>query len=307
MALTVMLVVAVVAGALVTAASFLDGRAYPGEFLTLFRIQLVGAAVLLGVLAAIGGRHRIAVAAAVLALVHVVALIPALTADGRPDPTTPRLRLLVANVWLESNDYARLAELVERERPDVIGLTELTPEWADGIAPHLEDYPYRVVEPQPGAYGVGLYSRRQLQTPAIVRPAGDGPPVAHAVVPAGDTLVPLFVVHAPAPIGIGSARRHRAFMSSLGDLAAAAGENVLVCGDLNSTPWSDSFRTLADRGDLRRADPWRPFQTTYPVWNRLLRTPLDHCLAAEGLAVEVRRGPETGSDHLPLLIAVAPS
>lgn len=301
------LVLATAAGAVLTAGAFLDGHAFPGEFLALFRVQfLVAAAVLAGVAGLLRLRW-IALLAAVLAVVNGVAILPALLAKGRPDPTTPRLRLLVANVWYPGNDYARLGALIERERPDVIGLTELTHDWADGMAPYLRAYPYRLVRAQPGAFGVGLFSRTPLRAPAVVFPSERWPPVAHAVVSAGDAAVPLFVVHAPTPIRRGAAARHRAFMASLGDLARAAGENTLICGDLNSTPWSDSFRTLADRGDLSRADPWRPFQTTYPVWNRFLRTPLDHCLAAEGLAVEVRRGPETGSDHLPLLIAVAPS
>src|SRR6185503_5686049 len=114
----------------------------------------------------------------------------------------------------------------------------LTHDWVDGMAPYLRAYPYRLVRAQPGAFGVGLFSRTPLRTPAIVFPSERWPPVAHAVVGAGGAAVPLFIVHAPTPIRRGAAGRHRAFMASLGDLARAAGENALICGDLNATPWS---------------------------------------------------------------------
>jgi hypothetical protein len=128
----------------------------PGEFLALFRVQFVVAAA---VLAGIAGTLRlrwIALIAAVLAGLNAVAVLPALLADGRPDPASPRLRLLVANVWYPGNDYARLGALVERERPDVIGPHGADPRLGRRMAPYRRAYPYRLMRAQPGAFGVGL-------------------------------------------------------------------------------------------------------------------------------------------------------
>ena len=223
-------------------------------------------------------------------------------AGSRPDPAQPELRLLTANVWYPGNDYGRLLELVERERPDVIGLTELTRDWAAGIAPGLEDYPYRVLRAQPGAYGIGLYSRLPLRNARIVYPAKRWPAVAQATVLVNGRGVELFVLHGPSPIRSGDAKRHRDFMRNLGTLARDAGETALVCGDLNAAPWTAAFQELRDRGRLERDDPWRPFEWTYPVWNRLLHVPIDQCLAGSGLSVSSRTAPTVGSDHFPLLV-----
>jgi endonuclease/exonuclease/phosphatase (EEP) superfamily protein YafD len=273
--------------------------------LALFRAQYFGAALVLGAVAALAGRRRIGLAAVALATVNAVGLLPGLLAGSRPDPTQPQLRLLVANVWYPGNDYRPLLELVEREHPDVIGLTELSRDWAAGIAPGLKDYPYRVLRAQPGAYGIGLYSRVPLRNARIVYPARKWPPVARATVSIDGRGMELFVAHSPSAIRSGAAARHREFMRNLGTLARDAGDTALVCGDLNAAPWTAPFQDLRDRGRLERDDPWRPFEWTYPVWNSLLRVPIDQCLAGSALSVSSRTGRAVGSDHFPLLVAAS--
>jgi len=273
--------------------------------LALFRLQYLGAALVLGAVAALARRRRIGLVAVGLAAVNALGLLPAVLAGSRPDPASPQLRLLVANVWYPGNDYRPLLDLVERERPDVIGLTELTRDWAAGIAPELEDYPYRVLQAQPGGYGIGLYSRVPLRNAHIVYPTPNWPPVARATLALNGSSVELFVVHGPSAIRTTAAQRHREFMRNLGALARRAGGTALLCGDFNAAPWTGPFQELRDRGRLERDDPWRPFEWTFPVWNRLLRVPIDQCLAGSALSVSSRTGPAIGSDHLPLLTAVS--
>ena len=274
--------------------------------LALFRLQYLGAALVLGAVAALARRRRIGLVAVGLAAVNALGLLPAVLAGSRPDPASPQLRLLVANVWYPGNDYRPLLDLVERERPDVIGLTELTRDWAAGIAPGLEDYPYRVLQAQPGGYGIGLYSRVPLRNAHIVYPTPNWPPVARATLALNGSSVELFVVHGPSAIRTTAAQRHREFMRNLGALARRAGGTALLCGDFNAAPWTGPFQELRDRGRLERDDPWRPFEWTFPVWNRLLRVPIDQCLAGSALSVSSRTGPAIGSDHLPLLTSVSP-
>ena len=94
-------------------------------------------------------------------------------------------------------------------------------------------------------------------------------------------------------------------MRNLGTLAREAGDTALVCGDLNAAPWTAPFQELRDRGRLERDDPWRPFEWTYPAWNRLLHVPIDQCLAGSALSVSSQTAPTIGSDHFPLLVAAS--
>jgi endonuclease/exonuclease/phosphatase (EEP) superfamily protein YafD len=304
-ALTAALALAVVAGCVVTVLGFLDGRAFPGELLAIFRVQILAAALALAAVCALAGQRWFGAVALGLAVVNALGLVPAVAAGGRPDPADPTLRLLVANVWYPGHDYAPLLDLVEREKPDVVALIELTEDWAEGVSSGLAAYRHRTLQAQSGAYGIGIYSRVPLKDARIVYPAAGWPAVARASVTVDARSVELFVVHGPAPIRRAVAARHRDFMRGLGTLAADAGETALVCGDFNAAPWTAPYQELRDRGRLERDDPWRPFEWTYPVWNRLLHVPIDHCLASSAVAVASRRGPTIGSDHLPLLVDVA--
>lgn len=289
---------------MITVVGFLDGRAFPGELMSLFRLQYFAAGLVLGAAAALAGRRRIALFTVALAAINGFGLVPGLMGGARPDPARPQLRLLVANVWHPGTDYGPLIAEVERERPDVIGLTELTQEWAEGISATLGEYRYRVLRPLPGGYGIGLYSRVPLKGSYVGYPAGNWPPVIFATVAVGGRPVQLVVLHAPSSTGPHSAGRHRAFMRNLGTIVGAEGDATLVCGDLNAAPWTASYQELRDRGGLERDDPWRPFEWTYPVWNRLLRIPIDQCLAGSALSVASRTGSSIGSDHFPLVVDV---
>jgi len=114
----------------------------------------------------------------------------------------------------------------------------------------------------------------------------------------------LILVHSPSSTGPHRAERHRDFMRNLGMVVGAKGDATLVCGDLNAAPWTAPYQELRDRGRLERDDRWSPLEWTYPVWNRLLRVPIDQCLAGPAVSVSSRTGPAIGSDHFPLLVDV---
>jgi endonuclease/exonuclease/phosphatase (EEP) superfamily protein YafD len=81
------------------------------------------------------------------------------------------------------------------------------------------------------------------------------------------------------------------------------GSRPAICGDLNSVPWSSSFRHLASAGDLTDSNRGHWLEGSWPSWGRLLRVPIDNCLLSHGVAVLERRyGEDVGSDHFPLII-----
>lgn len=290
-----------------TVAGFLSGRAYPGELAALFRIQYaVGLAVIV-VVAAFTRRRSVALVATVLLLADVAAVSPAVVAAGRPDPQGPRASMIVVNVGSSDAASDGLAQLIRTEQPDVVGLVELTNAREAQLAEVLQRFRYHVSAPRPGVDGVGLYSRRPLAGARILDFGPAWPAAATATLVVGREPLRLFVVHPPTPIRRGSAERQRQYMEFLGQEASTAGGRALVCGDLNAAPWSGVYRDLLDRGGLEEADRWRPPAWTWPIDNLLLRTPIDQCAAGERVAVQVERGPEIGSDHLPLMVEAGPA
>jgi endonuclease/exonuclease/phosphatase (EEP) superfamily protein YafD len=290
-------------------AGFLDRFGWPGELLTLFRPQY---ALVLGLLAlgALLARHRgLAGIALALATLNVFVVAPTWRAGPERPPAGPeRLRLLIANVLDTNDDHEALARLIRRERPDVVGLVELTPAWRDGLRPALRAYGYRAEEAQEGAYGIGLYSRDPAVGLRIVRLPQDAPPAVAGTFTLGRVTFTLVLVHARPALSPSSARMHRRQLLALADAAPRLAPALAICGDLNTTPWSWPYRRLRERGDLEDAFSGGAFAGTWPSLPRPLRIPLDTCLTGAALAVAAHRlGPRVGSDHLPLLVELAPA
>jgi endonuclease/exonuclease/phosphatase (EEP) superfamily protein YafD len=116
------------------------------------------------------------------------------------------------------------------------------------------------------------------------------------------------LAHVLAPTGPGrAALRNR----QLGKIAKrlredTSAERILV-GDLNSTPWSPYYSDLVSVAALKNAAHGFGYHATWPATLRLFGIPIDHCLVSGGLRVRsFRTGRDFGSDHLPLIVDLAP-
>ena len=289
------------------AGGLLDGIAWPGAALALFRPQLALAAAALSLLALLVGPRRWALAGLAAAALGGALLVPALR---EPEPQPPPagaepVRLLVLNLWHRNDDAEAVAGLIRRERPDVVALVELTPAWQRALAPALREYAARVEAPTRGSSGVGLYGRSTLAEPALVRLAAGARPAAEGRLDLAGGPARLLVVHPVSSLLPGDASAHEDELAAIGRWARDAGPRALVCGDLNAAPWSASVRDALDEGDLRPALPGGPLAGSWPGVPPPLRIPVDGCLAGEGLRLRASLGPRVGSDHLPVLVELA--
>jgi endonuclease/exonuclease/phosphatase (EEP) superfamily protein YafD len=288
-----------------TVVGLFDGLSPYLELATFFRLQyavLLAAAALAAILLR---RPRMALAAALLVGVNLLVVSRGVNAAPTAAAHSNGLRVLLANVEYGNRDYVALGRLIEEVDPDVIGLTELTPAWADSLQSTLAGYPIRRLEPQEGAYGIGLYSRVPLAESRIARFPADGPPSVVATIPLGEDRLALVLTHVHTPFAGGI---HDRQLQSLAAERSRLGDRLAVCGDFNSVPWSHGLRTLADDADLRSIHGAYGLSGTWPAGARILRVPIDNCLVSDGVAVVDRWvGPDIGSDHLPLVVDLAPA
>jgi endonuclease/exonuclease/phosphatase (EEP) superfamily protein YafD len=213
-----------------------------------------------------------------------------------------QLRLLVVNVQYNNRDYDRVARLIHAVRPDVVGVTELTPAWVAGLENALGGFGRRLA-PEEGAYGIGLYSKLPITQALITRLPADGPPSIVATVSVGRNRVDLLLTHVHTPFA-GSI--HQRQLAALADARERLGDHIAVCGDFNAVPWSHAVRKLASTAQLQSTHPRYGINGTWPAGIPLLRLPIDNCLISEGLTLLDREvGPDVGSDHLPLIIRLA--
>ncbi|MEJ5945414.1 endonuclease/exonuclease/phosphatase family protein [Pseudokineococcus basanitobsidens] len=337
-----------VAAAALTASRWWDvdpGR--PGAPLVVRAQALVpgagGAALVVLAAALPAGAGALAAAAALLVAVHAALAAPGWSAGAAPSaspgpeqaPTGPRVRLLALNTWYGRADARAAAALLQRLRPDVVALVELTPAGLDRLesAGALEHLPHRAGRAAEGGVGTLLAARWALEevladddlprrgaVPGVppAEPASDNP-AAVVRVPGGSGLL-VRAAHPYYP-ALGDVRPWRHQLAALerwcrrstGEAtphlggqrtAAAAADAVVVLGDLNATTDHPALRRLLlPRGPMRLASraAGRGRSPTWPVVAPLpgLRglVALDHVLVHGAQVLRAGTAPLRGTDH----------
>lgn len=93
----------------------------------------------------------------------------------------------------------------------------------------------------------------------------------------------------------------------IGNLSETGNSPLLVIGDWNSAPWSARFQRTLSKNGLKTAYPggW-PRTTRFFFDYRLhwiLGSPVDQFAVSDDIRIlDVRTGPDIGSDHLPLIV-----
>jgi len=284
-----------------TLLAFLDRFSSYMELLTFFRFQYAVLLVLAAAAAFALRAPRAALAGLVFAGVNMAVVAPTWVSPRvEGAPASGSLELLLLNLEAANDQHADVAHLIDETDPDVIGLIELTPTWADALARALASFPHRQLSPEAGAYGIGLYSRLKLHQPTVARFPREGPASIVARFDLDGIPLTLVITHVHTPF---AGDIHRQQFDALVDARERLGEHLAICGDLNAVPWSSSFRHLASTADLRDSDDVRWFEGSWPSWSVFLRVPIDNCLLSDGVGVlEQTHGPEVGSDHFPLTI-----
>ncbi len=256
---------------------------------------------------AVARRRRVALVFLALAVMQAVPIVRYEWPNPvRPSSSSPKLRLLVANVHKNNRDYEAVAGLIRRERPEVVGFVEVLPHLVAGLektAIH-RDYPFRYYH-SVGVQGLALWFRERptsVEEPAIF--AAKGNPVYRATVRLGGREVRLWLAHPPNPIG-GGRERANPDLKALGmAVGKERGPRILI-GDMNRTEGSPHFADLLRDSRLRDSRLGFGAQPSWPAWS-FYRIPIDHAFVSNDLAVVSRRvGPAIGSDHLPLILDVA--
>jgi endonuclease/exonuclease/phosphatase (EEP) superfamily protein YafD len=292
---------------LATVLARLDWRA---DLITHFTVPAM--TVTLAAAAGLVRRHRrLAIGLIGVACWQALPLVRYLGANPvPPDGRSPaRLRLLMANVLADNTRYAALEELIWRERPDVVGLVEVTRPWLVALASVREEYPFRAEYPFHGGEpddnaGLALWFRERparLEPPEV--PLAGASPVIHAEIDFAGRRRHLWLVHPTMPF----ARRGLPEIDALAALIGRTPGPRIVIGDMNSTEGSPQFAGFLRISGLRDSRLGFGRQPSWPT-DLPLRIALEHAFVSDDLAVVGRRlGPMIGSDHFPLIVDLAPA
>lgn len=218
----------------------------------------------------------------------------------------PQLRALFLNLNSQNRQDGAVRQLIAAQQPDVIVLAEYTPHWWYVLKGLETEYPYVLTEPQDGNFGIALYSKRPLINPNILSFGDAGLPSVMAGIESGGKTFQLIGTHPLPPIGSEYASQRDRQLADVAGTIAGLSTPVLLLGDLNTTPWSASFRALLAKAKLHDASVGHGVQPTWPAQMPPLMIPLDHCLYSDGI-VMLRKsvGEPVGSDHYPIIVDFA--
>lgn len=303
----------------------LGGFGWPLELFAHFRPQWAALA-LVALLVSLALRHGpLILVNVVLLAANVVPLFPHLMsyvrAPATAEATGRSLRVLSLNLHANGTQLDHFGALLDKERPDVVILTEMHETFGARMAPLLEGYPHKLVgRGGPGRFHeINVYSRWPLGSVQTTRVSALQLPVISVGLcpPDGERGACLQVValHAMAPLGQGATLRAQQLDAAARAVAGHLGPALMI-GDLNMTPWSPTFQRLLDSTRLKDASLARGLAPTWAPrsWSERVRgftedlAPLfglsiDHALVTPDIAVrDSRIGPMVGSDHWPIIV-----
>jgi endonuclease/exonuclease/phosphatase (EEP) superfamily protein YafD len=294
---------------LVTTASWFASSFWLLELLSHFRFQISLAAVIVLTVSMVRRRFGPALMAVFVVAANLVPLLPyAMPGAVDAQAAQSSLRVLAANLNLRNSRYRAARTLIETEGPDIVCLLEVTDAWMRGLAELQERYPYSVIRPDEGAYGIALFSRypiRELEGSPYTE--GGVQTAVRVGIEVKKKQVVLTLAHLKAPTSArNSALRNRQIKAIAEMIRKDPGREHILIGDLNVTPWSPHYRPLEEAAGLRNAARGHGYSPTWPAGFGLMRIPIDHILLSDGIeVVQFRTGAAFRSDHLPVVADLA--
>jgi endonuclease/exonuclease/phosphatase (EEP) superfamily protein YafD len=275
------------------------------ELFSHFRLQYLGAAVLL-TLAFLWLRWAgyVALGVATIAL-NVWYVLPWYLPIERSAANESDIRLLNANVLATNGHFEKLKKLVHDIDPDIILMQEVTPAWLQSLEGLKAQYPYRAADARDDAFGIALLSKLPLEATAVRQSEPRGYPEIIATVVVGKKRLHIIGAHPANPVGNGGYGARNVQLDGIGQLAARLPRPLVVAGDLNVSLWSHHYRRLLGDSGLRNAREGYGAEPTWPVFFAPAMIPIDHFLVSEDIEVtSYRSGPDIGSDHLPIAVTL---
>ena len=277
------------------------------ELTTHFRVQYLAATAVLLVLVAL--RRRWA-ACAVLVAAGAVSAVPVLPYVPLPFGTEPAaaaaapLKVLSINVSYRQFSARRLLEIIRESGSDVLVVQELTPHAESVLAELDSEFPHNRKFPANGPYGIGLWSRYELESGATI--AIGRRPAIEARVRGPSSVFTVIGVHLSAPVTPRRAAARNQELLALAAHAAAVEGPLIVAGDFNATPYSPYFVEWLEATGLTDSRRGRTLSVSWPTTLPIAAIPIDHVIVNDAFTIlSHRRLPNFESDHYGVLVELA--
>jgi len=251
-------------------------------------------------------RWKLAGIPLVLLLINALPVASLYLPASTPEVSSPtQVKLLLANVHNQNKTPELFIDLVRQQLPDVIAVLELHPNWVEPLQAIHVRYPYHMIVPRHDSFGIAVFSRHPILHQQQLILAQSQVPTLDITLDIEGRPIQVIATHPLPPMSFHYTATRNAHLQELATHVRTIDKPVIVLGDLNTTPWSPSFKDLLAQSGLKNSQQGHGIDASWPAGGGLMRIPIDHILVSDTIKVTRRRlGPAIGSDHLPVLATV---
>jgi endonuclease/exonuclease/phosphatase (EEP) superfamily protein YafD len=204
------------------------------------------------------------------------------------------ISVLALNTWHDHGDPSRLADYLAKVEADLVVLSEFGPNKRAMLGQLKSSHPFQTDCADEWGCSLALISRQPFASAGAGRIAEGKLAFVWARLAGGVTVLGTHL-HRPSR----DPWLHEQQMADLIEFIGRIPGPLILAGDLNTTPWSKTYRALRRVAGLVPASTLRP---TWPAWPLAFpQVALDHIFVSSDLTVSAAgTGPAVGSDHLPI-------
>lgn len=206
------------------------------------------------------------------------------------------------NLLSSNNEFGNVIDFIEKNDPDILILLEYNPKWESELSSITNRYSFIKKEVRNDNFGIGFFSKIESKT-SILRFDHNKIPSIRADLEINKKPITIVATHPFPPVGQKRFESRNFHLKTIGKRRNEFSENLIIIGDLNTSSFSQHFKTLIQETRLRDSRNGFGILPTWPSNFKLLQTTLDHFLVSENISVVSRNiGKNLGSDHLPIFM-----
>lgn len=280
---------------------------WPSDLMCHFYVQYWIVLLVLLLAAGVARRWKLAGVFIVALTICTVVLTPSIFRE-RPKTSDHKsqLKIIQVNVNSANNDFQSFASYIKDCDADLICAEEVNSKWAAYFKTKLPNYRYQIINARADNFGIAILSRTPLSNPISKSFGSAGVPTLLAGISSESGQITVICTHPVPPTSFENFALRNEQLNEIANYIGGLRGGVILCGDLNTTPWSHVFSNLATKGNLLNTASGFGLQSTWPTNSFLLGIPIDHVLVSPNLGVlEHKVSGKVGSDHYPVFVRVA--
>lgn len=280
--------------------SFLSSYFLTAELLCHFQVFYFGCALFGLILGFALKKYIYVIVHAIVCAFILYLILPFYFSSEIPGKNKPTLKIYQANVEAKNDKYDLVVEQIDSINPDIVLLIETGRDWNVVAQKIFINYPYQY-KLLSGPFGYIFGSKFPIIS-VDLKDFDTSYECLDILLNWNGKKIRFIGAHPPPPIdGSCYLARNTHFIKYAELIEQQKDLPTIICGDLNVTPWSNSYRMLIQKGKLKSTRQGHGLLASWP--NSLpYRIPIDHCLVTNHFGYsDTKLMPSVNSDHLPMV------